>query len=229
MIISHQHKFIFIKTMKTAGTSLEIALSEFCGPDDVITPITSVNESYRKELGFRGPQNYSVPMSQYSFGDVLRSMYNRQPLRFYNHMPAVEIMRHVEPAVWNSYYKFCFERNPFDKYVSWYFWLRGESRFPDRKDFIDQGHASRVSSFDQYTRDAIPVVDRVYKFEEMEEALTDLTTQLKLPKPLTLPNKKAKSGLRKPNTRYQDFLTDHEIQWISKIFAREMKYFDYQF
>ncbi|PYL93687.1 MAG: hypothetical protein DMF14_00320 [Verrucomicrobia bacterium] len=38
MIISHKHKFIFIKTVKTAGTSLEVFLSQHCGPDDVLTP-----------------------------------------------------------------------------------------------------------------------------------------------------------------------------------------------
>jgi hypothetical protein len=38
MIISHKHKFIFFKTKKTAGTSIEIALSKYRGPDDVITP-----------------------------------------------------------------------------------------------------------------------------------------------------------------------------------------------
>ena len=229
MIISHKHKFIFIKTMKTAGTSLEIALSEFCGPQDAITPITGMDENYRTELGFRGSQNYNIPYAQYRLGDALKTIYNRKRLQFYNHISAAEIIRHIEPEVWNSYYKFCFERNPFDKYVSWYFWLRGESKFPSRKGFIDSGHASRVSGFDLYTIDSIPVVDTVYKYEEMESALADLTAKLKLPKPLTLPNKKAKSGLRKPNTGYKDFLTDYEVEWISKIFAREMKYFDYQF
>ena len=38
MIVSHKHKFIFIKTKKTAGTAIEAALSELCGPQDVITP-----------------------------------------------------------------------------------------------------------------------------------------------------------------------------------------------
>jgi hypothetical protein len=37
MIISHERKFIFLKTKKTAGTAIEAALSELCGPLDVIT------------------------------------------------------------------------------------------------------------------------------------------------------------------------------------------------
>ncbi|WP_275670288.1 hypothetical protein [Okeania hirsuta] len=40
MIISHKYKFIFLKTIKTSGTSIEIYLSRFCGDDDVITPIS---------------------------------------------------------------------------------------------------------------------------------------------------------------------------------------------
>ena len=48
VIISHRHRFIFIKTGKTAGTSVEIALSKFCGPEDVITPISPEDEATRK-------------------------------------------------------------------------------------------------------------------------------------------------------------------------------------
>ena len=39
MIISHKYRFIFVKTLKTAGTSIEVFLSQHCGPDDVVTPI----------------------------------------------------------------------------------------------------------------------------------------------------------------------------------------------
>jgi len=44
VIISHEHKFIFLKTKKTAGTSIELALSQLCGPDDIIAPITEGDE-----------------------------------------------------------------------------------------------------------------------------------------------------------------------------------------
>jgi hypothetical protein len=35
MILSHRYRFIFLKTGKTAGTSVEIALSEYCGAEDI--------------------------------------------------------------------------------------------------------------------------------------------------------------------------------------------------
>ncbi len=56
-IINHKFKFIFIKTRKTAGTSLEIALSKFCDSEDMITRIKPMDEKIRKELGFQGPIN----------------------------------------------------------------------------------------------------------------------------------------------------------------------------
>jgi hypothetical protein len=57
MIISHEHKFIFLKTKKTAGTAIEAALSELCGPSCVITPYREESEEDRKG---RPPQNYRI-------------------------------------------------------------------------------------------------------------------------------------------------------------------------
>jgi hypothetical protein len=56
MIVSHEHKFIFLKTKKTAGTSIELALNALCGPDDVITPLTTIDEALRE--GKRGARNW---------------------------------------------------------------------------------------------------------------------------------------------------------------------------
>ena len=114
MIISHQYKFIFIKTAKTAGTSIEIALSKFCGEKDIITPITSEDEIIRKELKYRGPQNYLAPISEYKIKDFARLLlYRKKKGKYYNHISAREIIKHTGKAVWKNYYKFCFERNPF--------------------------------------------------------------------------------------------------------------------
>lgn len=44
MILSKEHKFVFIKGRKVAGTSVEVFLSEICGKNDIITPITPIDE-----------------------------------------------------------------------------------------------------------------------------------------------------------------------------------------
>ena len=58
MILSHERKFIFLRTKKTAGTSIELALSDLCGPDDIITPLTGEDEARR--AGRRGAQNWRL-------------------------------------------------------------------------------------------------------------------------------------------------------------------------
>ncbi len=62
MIYSRQSDFLFIKGRKVGGTSMEIALSILCGPEDIITPITPVDERERLRRGGRGAQNYSGPL-----------------------------------------------------------------------------------------------------------------------------------------------------------------------
>ena len=86
MIISHTHKFIFIKTVKTAGTSIEGFLSQHCGPEDVLTPIFPPIEGHE-------PRNYegSVhPLSEIlrlPFGPVSAWRHiSSQRQRFYRHM-----------------------------------------------------------------------------------------------------------------------------------------------
>ena len=43
MILSRKFRFIFIKGRKVGGTSVEMALSTICGPDDIVTPITPID------------------------------------------------------------------------------------------------------------------------------------------------------------------------------------------
>jgi hypothetical protein len=90
MIISHKLRFIFVKTAKTAGTSIEIFLSKLCGSLDVVTPIIP-------SISPHTPRNYRG---------------------FHNHVSANAIRNQLEPNLWNSYLKFCVERNPWDKTIS---------------------------------------------------------------------------------------------------------------
>ncbi len=228
MILSHKHKFIFIKTQKTAGTSLEIALSEICGPDDVITPISPKDEAYRKELGYRGPQNCTIPLSTYSKRDLAKSVWGLKRLEFYNHIGARAVRRHIPADIWNSYFKFSFERNPYDKVISLYHWSGKRDGFSSILEYIKSGKVSKMGGFNLYTDNSMPIVDEVYQYEQMEEALRDISQKLKLDKVLQLPPRKAKGSVRKDKRPYQEVLTEEEKRWITRIFAREIAYFGYE-
>lgn len=209
MILSHQHKFIFIKTQKTAGTSIEIALSSLCGDDDIITQIFAEDEETRRSLGYRGPQN-----------DVIGG---RQ--LFYNHMPAAHIRAVVGDEVWSTYFKFCFERNPWDKVISLYFWRNQTLPRPTIAEYIRSGHVASVSGFPRYTIGGRIAVDRVCFYERLEQELARIQRELNLPPIPALP--RAKSGFRVDRRPYYEILSPEDMAAIAEIFAWEISQFGY--
>ena len=133
MIISHRHKFIFLKTVKTGGTSVEIALSRYCGDEDVVTPISPADEPTRLELGIT-PRNYLAPRAAYSLPDYYRLLMQREEKKLYwNHITAAEVRDRIGADIWNSYFKFTIERNPWDKTISDFYW-RGSRGGPQTLD-----------------------------------------------------------------------------------------------
>ena len=226
MIISHEHRFIFIKTEKTAGTSIEIALSKYCGPEDVITAIVPGDEAVRAELGYRGPQNFHVPLSRYTALDYLRAVRHRRRLRFTNHSSARFVRSYVDPAVWEGYYKFAFERNPWDKVISYYFWLHREEPRPSLSEFIASGAMSRMRGFDLYSENSVPVVNDVFFFEDLGAAMEELGRRFDLDETPQLP--RTKHGFRRDTRPYQEVLSAEDRLRIERVFAREIAYFGYR-
>ena len=173
MIVSHAHKFIFLKTKKTAGTSIELALSELCGPEDVISPLTAIDEA--KRAGKRGAQNWK----RHGWWDSPRPLFKRRWFKFtaadygfYNHMPAAEARALIDDKVWRSYFKFAFERNPWDRQVSFYHHrYRGEKEPPPFSRFMHQDRAARLNNYDIYAIDGTVAVDFVGRYERLEEDL----------------------------------------------------------
>ncbi|TWT57516.1 Sulfotransferase family protein [Thalassoglobus neptunius] len=228
MIVSHKYRYIFIKTNKTAGTSVEIALSKFCGPDDIITPISPVDEQKRTELGYRGPQNYQAPISQYGVKDALKLMTKgKQKTKFYNHMSAREVIDFVGQDIWDQYFTFCFERNPWDRIVSLYYWRNKTEPRPTISEFIESPDPQMLKNrgINLYTIDGEVVVDRVCKFENLADDLEEIRKQVGIPEPLELPN--AKSGHRKDKRSYCEILSDDDRDRVAEMFSDEIERLGY--
>jgi len=230
MIISHRHKFIFLKTEKTAGTSIEIALSKYCGDKDVITPISLEDEQIRRQLGYPGPQNCYAPLRSYSFRDLRKLVLkNKRKLLFYNHISAYNVKKIIGEEIWSSYYKFCVERNPWDKIISHYYWCHKGDERPLICDFIKSDKVTNLQKigYNTYTIDGEIAVDKICLFENLQEDLEQVRIKLGLSEQLYLP--RAKSNYRKDKRNYRDILNPQEKDAIADIFSKEIGIFDYRF
>lgn len=209
MIISHKYQFIFLKTNKTAGTSIEIALSKFCGSDDIITPISSEDEAIRRRLGYQGQQNYLAD-------------------GFYNHISAKEIKTRIGKKVWQSYYKFCFERNPWDRIISLYYWCNQSEPRPTLAEFIrsDAPLLLKKKGYELYTIDGKIAVDKLCKFENISEELEQIRNKVGIPEKLELP--RAKSQFRTDKRSYAEILIDEDRDKIATLFRDEINLLGYK-
>lgn len=235
MIISHKYKFIFLKTSKTAGTSIEIALSKHCGPDDIITPISSDDEETRQSLGYRGPQNYRVPAWKYWIADIMEGLNGRQRRArknrgFYNHISAAETRFLIGQETWDSYFKFTVTRNPFDRIVSKYYYAQRKSKPPESfEEFLksDAPRELRKATWERFTIKGRVAVDKVCKYETLTKDLEEVRQRVGIPEPLELPH--AKSSYRKAKGSYREMFANGPPEWVYDVFKEEMETFGYRF
>ena len=203
MIISHKYKFIFIKTTKTAGTSLEVALSKYCGEGDIITAISPPVETHK-------PKNNQG---------------------FYNHMSINEIKIKIKPHTYKNYFKFTFERNPYDKMVSWYWWIKQQHNINENfKEFClkcDDGTYGLPLDFEKYSMDGKIAVDYVGKYESLELDFQKICKNLGIPFDEKLTKQKGSS--RETKEHFSTYYDNETKGIVEKYFSRELKLFQYLF
>ncbi len=199
MIVSHRHRFVFVKTRKTAGTSLEVFLSGVCGEDDIVTPILPHVEPHRA----------------------------RNHDGFYNHIPARDIRDRIGQNVWDGYFTFCVERNPWDKTLSYYHMQRVRGGGTLSFDEYLRGGDFPVD-FPAYTENGKLIVDRVLRYERLDADLSDVFAQLGVPFPGHL-QPRAKSEYRTDRRPYREVYSPHQADIVRRAFAAEIAHFGYDF
>lgn len=209
---------------------MELALSRVCNDQDVITQLSVEEEQQRQEYARRYSQNYLIPFSKYSAIDWGRLMLSGKRARFKQHMPAQDIRRIVGEHVWNSYHKFCVERNPWDRLISYYYWrTRNLNRErPSFAHFMTSDEKKRyLSNFNLYTINDRLAVDCVIQYENLKTELPRLAELLHFPTEIQLP--RAKSTQRMDRRPYRQVLTPGDCELIQKVCAKEIALFNYQF
>lgn len=247
MILSHRYKFIFLKTGKVGGTSLEIALSKFLGPDDVVTPVSLADDEKRHALGFTTPQNYHKGLSEMGIGDLLEygrrsfqesliaeerrwRVARKYPKKFRNHITAERLKPLLGEGIWNEYYKFTVERNPWDKTVSMYFWdQKGNKKEQSFREYVASGR-SYDSNFDIYAINGIPQVEAVVRYEALEEDLGKVSGDIGLPENVyhVMRDIRAKQGYREGRD-YRGYFDEDLKKMVAIQYAREIALLGYEF
>jgi hypothetical protein len=202
MIISHQHRLIFVKTLKTAGTSIEVFLSQHCGPLDIVTPIMPHVEPHR-------PRNHEG---------------------YFNHIPASEIRERIGRDIWNGYFKFCVERNPWDKVLSYFHMMNHRhgggltlDRFLAGSDFpVNLPKYTEASDRNRV------IVDRVLRYERLNDELGEVFAKLHIPFVGSL-GVNAKSEYRSDRRPYREVYTPRQARIVGDIFAAECRLHGYEF
>jgi Sulfotransferase family len=229
MIVSYARRFIFIRTRKVAGTSVELFLSKFCGEQDIITPVGLDEQTLRHNVE---PRNFRIPgcgraRALRIFGELV----GRPAIGhggFYNHMPAKEIRRLIGERAWNDCYKISIERNPWARQVSLYNWhYRTREPKPSFDLFIRSPFHRKISpNFDTYAIDGKVAADQVCRFETLEEDLAFALKQIGIDAEVELP--RAKSSFRSGRP-WRDYYTPKTRDIVAEWYAREIATFGYSF
>jgi hypothetical protein len=216
MLISHRRQFIYTKTFKTAGTSVESYFEPWCMGDGEWTQLHErpQYESAHGVIGFRGID----PPPR---------------LRWWNHMTAAEIRARAGDAVWNGYFKFCVIRNPYDRAVSAFYFDRSKGRVAPSDDdegaqferWLLEGHF-RMDR-EQYVIGGRLAVDDVIRYERLALDLEAVCARLGLPwEPARLPTFKA--GIR-PVLDLESIYSERARAAVARQCAFEIERFGYVF
>lgn len=219
MLVSYVHRFIYIKTIKTASTSVEAALTRFClSPEQVGLPPPRIGKWF--------------PTRESEYGIVGSSGNGAPPQTWWSHMSAQHIQARLPAEVWNTHYKFCCVRNPWDKVVSVYYFRHEDARNQPldvgRVRFREWllGGAPLSSDFARYAINGKPVVDRFIRHESIVADFAAVCQDVGVPVP-DLPN--LKGGLRPTDRPYTAYYDAESREHVARLFAPDIALLGYTF
>jgi hypothetical protein len=226
IVISHQHRCIFVHIPKCAGTSIEIALGHF----DPHGPHRGMQD-HRTYRQFQRP----VPAA------ALMSLENIRHLRAIFYMRPTPNPKNHEWATseqFKNYFKFAFIRNPWDRVYSAYLNLIRdpmhrrvlgirEQESIGLEDFLFRFSGKGMLAPQTYwlkSHNGRMELDFIGRFESLAEDFGTVAREIGEPN-LALPH------ATKANSRatYQDAYSRSAREYVADFYSTEISYFGYRF
>lgn len=267
MIVSHKYRFVFLHSRKTAGSSISVSLLRYLDRNDLFlnAPAHGIMNDALKHGIVPGPatQQEVIAAAQEQCGRELVEKVLRAPTeltksermaftRAYNslqhphpprpdgwqHASAARAKERLGGAVWDSYVKFSFERNPWDRMASLYWWrVRREDpptvSFRDFVAAIHSGNPERIrankakhySNWHIYTIEDRLAVDHLGRYEALGQQLKETTDKLGVPFDGWLPRSKGRPRRDVPLEQLYDDMTR---ELVGDVFHREIALMGYE-
>lgn len=230
LYINHEKKAIFIHIPKTAGSYISKILVKYYG-----------FTSYLNLLVNKRPDHNIVCMTNH-FPNILtgnplydNSFFNKV-IGILNYCQSSDYINHhcnMNSEKWNTYFKFCFIRNPYSRIIS--AWKHISQIFPDVLPFdeyimqnkysvsnIEYGHVFMSQSVHITNSNGVCGVDMVGRFEHLEEDLEKILKRIGFKRLIHIPKKINSSG---------DFFLEIDrksLKIINYLFADDFKNFNYK-
>lgn len=221
MPISHKHKIIFVHVPKAAGSSI-----------NKILECNSENEMFSYDW-FRNLKNKPELPKNLSFEEIIKIQYCHP-----QHLKAHQL-KLLFKNEWDNYYKFAIVRNPYDRFVSEYEYIKNHpvNKALDFKDLDFLAFTKAVCSLPTFTRQLIfdyhfdlqkdfltsdnrIIVDEVYRFEN----LYPLFKRLKI-----MTGNDEVHELAYKTKDYKEYYCKESKYMVEKLFKDDLNYFSYSF
>lgn len=151
--------------------------------------------------------------------------------RYWPHMSAEQARLRIPRAIWDGYFKFCVERNPWDKVVSqWSMQLHKARTSPEELPFDRFVRERRFrSDWRMYAgQDGRLLVDAVLAYERLDAELGEVFQRLGVPWEGRL-SVRAKTGIRVSRGPWQALYDDQTRTIVAEAFRREIEHFGWRF